>query len=365
MVCSSETRMELRPEYEIIALDHDSVLVRSPDQGVRVRVDGMRAADLAALISRLDGTESLAAVIHGHHAAEGLDTLLRGLIARDIIHVANGHEALSDDARFFAHFHDDPAGCRRRLAASQVLVCGAGEIADAVCRAHEAAGIERLTRIGERRAAGHPVSGVDAAADGNGQVRAAPRARDPRPSPAHERNDVDRAALARACRAADLVVVCPPASGTQWETAVNTLALETGVAWLPVRIFGAEGFVGPLFIPHDGPCYGCLARREEANWADPAITRAYFDRLEEAPASVAGYGRLPALVSLVSHYAALESTKYLARFTVPALLGNLLRIDFARCRTELHRVLRVPRCAACSPVTRRPAVSSLLYAGRQ
>ncbi len=106
-------------------------------------------------------------------------------------------------------------------------------------------------------------------------------------------------------------------------------------------------------------------RAKPPNWTDPEISRAYVDRVDRDPRSLEAYGALPGFVALVSQWAAIEITKYLSRFTVPALLGAVLRIDFLGCRTQLHRVLRVPRCAACSPAARRPAVDGLLYAGRQ
>jgi bacteriocin biosynthesis cyclodehydratase domain-containing protein len=135
-----------------------------------------------------------------------------------------------------------------------------------------------------------------------------------------------------------------------------------GLAWLPVRVSGGEGFVGPLFLGGEGPCHACVLAREEANWVDPELTRTYLECVAKDPATLDAYGRLPAFVAMMSQWAVLEATKYLSRFTVPALLGSVLRVDFIGCRTQLHRVLRLPRCAQCSSAVRFPGVNTLLYA---
>jgi hypothetical protein len=105
--------------------------------------------------------------------------------------------------------------------------------------------------------------------------------------------------------------------------------------------------------------------REEANWADPTLTRTYLERLQDTPAEIDAYGRFPAFVSITSAWSALEAAKFLSRFTMPMVLGHVMRIDFIRCAVRLHRVLRLPRCARCSPFARHPSVNSLLYAGAQ
>ena len=102
--------------------------------------------------------------------------------------------------------------------------------------------------------------------------------------------------------------------------------------------------------------------REEATWADPELTRTYVAWVTRDPSSVEAYGALPAFAAIASQWATLEATKLLSRFTAPAITGNVLRIDFIRGKTDVHRVLRVPRCPSCSPLARRPAVDTMLYA---
>ncbi|MBI3768548.1 MAG: TOMM precursor leader peptide-binding protein [Deltaproteobacteria bacterium] len=337
MRISGDWKLRLRPEFEIIPLAGSKVLLRSPNQGVRVSVDGLGARGLAALIRAMDGSRTVAALLDEYGLSGTVESLLDGLVTRDILDVDGQVLPSSDDARFFAQFHEDPAGCSRRLAESRVVVMGVGSLAECVTRSLRIAGVAEVTRV----------PAVSKNGDGTETV-----------------GDMsDRPVLARACRGADLAVACSERGGrSACETLMNEVALDLALTWLPVRIFAGEGFVGPLFVSGEGPCHACLLAREEANWVDPDLMRVYLERIAENPSTLEAYGRLPAFVALTSQWVVLEATKYLSRFTVPALLGHVLRIDFIGCRTQLHRVLRLPRCAQCSPAAHRPGVNGLLYA---
>ncbi|HEY2388478.1 MAG TPA: TOMM precursor leader peptide-binding protein [Candidatus Binatia bacterium] len=323
---AEDARVRLRPEFAVIPLGDDKVLLRSPDQAVRVSVDGMSARSLAGVLRSLDG-RTLASDVDARRSE--VRQLVHGLLKREIIEVDPGALPVSTQERCFARFHDDAAACTRRLGASRVLVRGAGAVADALAEEFRRAGVGVVTRL----AAG---------------------------------SSTDGASLLRGCLAADLTVLVSDIGDgrSREEEAVNDLAVEHGFAWCPVRIFGSEGFVGPLFVAGEGPCLACLLAREEANWVEPDVTRAYLDHTRATPSSLEAYGRLPGFITIVNAWAAIEGTKYLSRFTTPAILGHVMRIDVLRCATRLHRVLRLPRCARCSPLQRRPSVNSLLYARR-
>lgn len=332
-----ERRLRLRPEFAVIPLEGSSVLLRSPHQGVRVGVDGVPSSSLATLLRSMDGREVASALLEDGDAADGIASLLDGLVARDIVATTPGPLSMSAEGRLFAQFHDDPDGCVRRLAESRVVVVGSGLLAECVARDLGAAGIAEVVRMAEAEREGHAREG-------------------------HDRH-TECADLARACHGAALAIACSEYGGrSEYEAMVNEVARVSGLAWLSVRIFGGEGFVGPLFVPGDGPCHACLLTREEANWVDPELSRTYLQCVAKDPTNVEAYGRLPAFVSLMSQWTVLESTKWLSRFTMPTLFGRVLRVDFLACVTQLHRVFRLPRCAQCSTAVRAPGVNTLLYA---
>jgi bacteriocin biosynthesis cyclodehydratase domain-containing protein len=333
---TDETRLRLRAEFSVIPLPDDKVLLRSPDQGLRLSVAGLNSEQLARLLHALDGRPSSSICkLAGHANATDVERLLHGLIQRDIVEVNPCAPPVSTEERLFAHFHEDPGACARRLGSGRVLVRGTGTLADAVVRDLRAAGVGAVTRM---------VCEASSVTE-----------------------DSERTSLLHAGRSADLVVVASEMGDGRSpdEVLVNDLAIEGGFAWLPVRIFGSHGFVGPLFIPGDGPCHACLLAREEANWVDPTLTRTYLRQLRDAPASLDAYGRLSGFVAITSAWGVLEVAKYLSRFTMPMVLGHAMCIDFIRCSVQLHRVLKLPRCMRCSPLARRPSVNSLLYARAQ
>jgi bacteriocin biosynthesis cyclodehydratase domain-containing protein len=349
IVLDDAARPAIRPHYDVIPIDAETVLIRSPDQGVRASVDGVAADDLAAWIRMLDGTRTAGRLRREAPGNDGLDTLLRELVVRDIVRLDAPRNTLADDTRFFAHYHDDPSECRRRLVGSRVVICGNGRLPALVRGGLHAAGVRRVDlvrHLASTCAATRPAEPV------------APRvSRDAD----GDRCRIDADALDRECRGADLVIASLAAPGDPLAETLATIAARERVAWLPLLLFGGTGLVGPLFVAGDGPCHACLAAREQANWADPELTRLYYDRLARDRSSLLRYGHLPAFEALISEWAVLETTKFLSRFTIPVLFGCLLRIDFMRGSTQTHRIFKVPRCRRCSPAAHRPTVNGHLF----
>jgi bacteriocin biosynthesis cyclodehydratase domain-containing protein len=349
IVLDDSARPAIRPHYDVVPIDTEAVLIRSPDRGLRARVDGVAADDLAAWIRGLDGTRTAGRLRREGPEHDGLDTLLRELVVRDVVRLNAPRDALADDTRFFAHHHDDPSGCRRRLIESRVVICGSGRLPALVRGSLRAAGVRRADLVrhlapNDDSAAvaepGPPLGSAEADGDGG---------------------RIDADALDRECRGADLVIASLAAPGDPLAETLAAIASRARVAWLPLLLFGGTGLVGPLFVAGDGPCHACLVAREQANWADPELTRLYYDRVARDRSSLRRYGSLPAFEALMSEWAVLEATKFLSRFTIPALLGCLLRIDFMRGTTQTHRVLKVPRCRRCSPAVQRPYVNGHLF----
>src|SRR5882724_255737 len=194
IVLDDSARPTIRPHYDVIPIDAETVLIRSPDQGVRASVDGIGADDLATWIRMLDGTRTAERVRRAGPQNDGLETLLRELVARDIVRVDTPPGALTEDMRFFAHYHDDPSGCRRRLVASRVVVCGTGRLPAHVRGGLHAAGVRRVDLIGDLASERDPAQVAEQ--------------RSPRMSPDADgdRGRIDPDALERECRGADLVI---------------------------------------------------------------------------------------------------------------------------------------------------------------
>jgi bacteriocin biosynthesis cyclodehydratase domain-containing protein len=348
---SGDQKVRLRPEFEVIPLAGDKVLLRAPHQGVRVGVEGVRGAKLAAVLRSMDGNRSVTTLLA--EGGDAIEPLVRGLVARDILDVDGAPPPRSDIARYFSQFHEDPTACMQRLAESCVVVVGSGSLAECMARDLRLARVGKVTRA--------LVAAPETEKPGASSDR--PARHEAASLPDHLARIEECRALARESRGAHLVVACFEDGGrSRSESVVNEVALELRLTWVSARIFGSEASIGPLFVPGEGPCHACLLAREEANWVDPELTRSYLARITDDSSTLQAYGRLPAFTSLTSQWVVLDAIKYLSGFLVPTLIGQMLRVDFLGYRTTLHRVLRLPRCAQCSAARGRPGVNALLYA---
>ncbi|MGZ8782866.1 MAG: TOMM precursor leader peptide-binding protein [Gaiellaceae bacterium] len=122
----------------------------------------------------------------------------------------------------------------------------------------------------------------------------------------------------------------------------NELALTSGDAWLPFGCFdGRSATVGPLVVPRETACYRCLVLRRDSTTS----CRAELASLRSTP------GRASMASPLVALVGALSAERIVRWLGVrdPALPGALLTVDVApELAVAGDRVLRVPRCPACS-----------------
>jgi bacteriocin biosynthesis cyclodehydratase domain-containing protein len=146
----------------------------------------------------------------------------------------------------------------------------------------------------------------------------------------------------------DLAIAAPSPGELPLLRDWNEQLLATRTAWLLVLPFnGRFAAVGPLFVPGETCCYDCLVRRRAAALPDPAD----FVALESAPAA---YPVGPSLSAVLAGMAAVAATRWLVRRET-GLGGVLVAVEPDEAfRTTTHRVLRVPRCASCSPACGEP-----------
>jgi len=190
-----------------------------------------------------------------------------------------------------------PAAERSRLAGARIAVHGAGSVAGETARLLLASGVGDVARrpVDEGLTAGIP----------------------------------------------DLVVLAPSPSEQVQLRAWNERALEHGVEWLQVLPWdGAAVVVGPVFVPGETCCWECYRRRRRSHldYGDESIA---LDRVPtRAPCP-------PGLVAAVAGMATLLALRRL--LGDPLLAGAAAVLELGESsRLDIHPVLRVPRCPACS-----------------
>jgi len=144
----------------------------------------------------------------------------------------------------------------------------------------------------------------------------------------------------------DVAVVVPAPGEAGRVEDWNRLALERGIRWICVRPFdGATATVGPLVVPGESACHACLLLRLGGH-VEYAVD---FQRIEAAPTRVEAGVPLETIVAGVT-----------AQLVLGWVAGNDTRLPGLLHVLEpgpplslaAHRVLRVPRCPACSVAER-------------
>ncbi len=132
---------------------------------------------------------------------------------------------------------------------------------------------------------------------------------------------------------------------------VAEAALAAGVPFLPVSLDDLVIRVGPLTDPFDTACLRCYLLRVDANDAQREVHRLLRQGNGDG---YAGSGFLPPMPSVAGQVAAVEAVKFLTGLPVTCS-GRVIEWSLVPFRCDVRRVLRVPRCPACSGVARQGA----------
>jgi bacteriocin biosynthesis cyclodehydratase domain-containing protein len=149
---------------------------------------------------------------------------------------------------------------------------------------------------------------------------------------------------------ADLAIAAPSPAELPELAEWNEARLSSSTPWLLVLPFnGRFASVGPLFLPGETCCYACFVQRRAAALPDPRD----FLQLESAPASYP-VGR--SLAAVLAGTAAVVTSRWLGREDA-VLAGAFIAFELdLGLQATRHRVLRVPRCPACSPAAGMPSL---------
>jgi bacteriocin biosynthesis cyclodehydratase domain-containing protein len=128
-------------------------------------------------------------------------------------------------------------------------------------------------------------------------------------------------------------------------------ALEEGVLCMPVWLEDLIVHIGPMTYPFDTACLRCYLLRVDSNDPERDIHRLLRGQQGGAHS---GAGFLPPMVSVAGQVAAMEIVKHLTGLPV-STAGHAIELSLVPFRCDKRRVLRVPRCPACSGVGRQGA----------
>lgn len=370
-------RLRIPPGFTIVPCPDGTTRLHSLTFSLVLRDDATRT--LARLLPMLEAGRTVAELTAGLPDAEQL----RVIAALDYLRARGAVEPVDDatcgltgaemrrhraQIAFFSHFlppDDAPvdAGAARsgadfqaRLKASRVTVLGLGRLGSVLVRDLALAGVGQITVIDDEN-----VGIEDEHGDGwlHGAEKGAVRSEAVRrlaaglaaPVDVVPTAEPDPTELRDHVAATDLVVLCRDYVDPGEYERLNEAAIATGTPWTSARIAGFELHVGPTVVPGETPCWTCFDLRRRSNVPDPEehqILDAYLrsgrlrpERLAFTPGS-----------SLLT----LEVVKALTWFTAPATCGHLYTLDVVTMKSQLHPILKVPRCPSCGRTVERPTI---------
>ncbi len=235
---------------------------------------------------------------------------------------------------FYWNFGPQASKAATALAAARVLVVGVNRVGLAAARSLRELGVGGVTLV------------HDAVLDQLGA--------DELPSDCDR--DIPRLshmAEARALSHYSIVAATSDFGETDALLEVNRASLAARCAYLPAWFSDLVGFVGPLNVPFETPCFQCFRLRRDANDPRYEITRAVRRHLTAEPSSPRSPGLLPPMWNILGAITALEIAKYVGRFAPSDTVGRLLELNLISFQSVVRRVLKVPRCPQCSDLTAR------------
>lgn len=287
-------RPRLKPGIAIAAHGDDAALAKGPGTFVRYQAEGVGLA-LPRFAAALNGQRTLAdAAREAGIPLDDAQSILETLDADRLVEDAASTSAAPPGAAgaLFAHLTRDPAAAIARIHNARFLVSGEGSVADAA-RA-------TLKEFGAK----HVATGD--APEGH-----------------------------------DHVLLLSDAPDSKRFLRMNDACLTAKVAWTSAFIDGFEATVGPTVIPWETACWRCYQLR--AFGAHPQM-----DRAMAMDSTRVGPTHLPSSATIVGSWAAQAAALTTSRVVAPPLGGAVTRVDLLGLRATRHRVLRLPRCPACT-----------------
>jgi bacteriocin biosynthesis cyclodehydratase domain-containing protein len=155
-------------------------------------------------------------------------------------------------------------------------------------------------------------------------------------------------------RSLDCLVSASDFGGSVLMAEWNAFCYERKCHFFPIVLQNLIGYMGPLVIPGETPCYECLIARENSHSQDWRIDRA-IER--SAPDGKGIIGFHPLMSSVVADVAAFELAKFYSGQLPQRCVGRLIELNLLAAKMTSRKILKVPRCHCCSELNIRSSIS--------
>lgn len=151
------------------------------------------------------------------------------------------------------------------------------------------------------------------------------------------------------------IVACSDFSSTDQLREWNRICIARKWSFFPVVLNGIVGNIGPFVIPGETPCYECLYCRENSNMDDMGLER------NIASTSLQGQeviGLFPSMATVIGDLASFELTKLYSEVLPTQNVGRLVEVNLLASQLTSRKILKIPRCRACSPLKTKASSNS-------
>jgi len=312
---------------------------------VELRIRGERAAEIVAHVmsATLGATADVDEICDSFAAPDrqGVRELIDELAQRRILVGEDDPAAEAGEPEgpleiFYWHFGQTRALVGERLNSARVAIVGVNGVSHALVSCLAASGIADVDVVDDPLLRNLRLFDCD----GNLRAEGWPAAAAPTASDGWELDDVG------------CVVATSDFGGATLMRRWNAFCLDRGCHFLPVVLQDLIGYVGPLVVPGETACFECMSVRWNSN-LDGDESR--WELLGFDTQDVIGYH--PALATALGAIAAFELTKFYGIRLPFSVVGRLLEINLLTMQMTPHRIFKVPRCPACSPLNARSATS--------
>jgi bacteriocin biosynthesis cyclodehydratase domain-containing protein len=156
----------------------------------------------------------------------------------------------------------------------------------------------------------------------------------------------DKAKVQTLFEQADFVIVALDHFSSKTLHTANQAALVSQKPWLSLWNDGAEGHIGPIYIPGQTGCYADMEAQQEA--AARSIRNEYLIYKEALDDEQFQHLHLtlPPYAQIAAGFAIMGFVHFMATGR-SFLVEHCLRMDFANPGWDFQKALKLPRCPAC------------------
>jgi bacteriocin biosynthesis cyclodehydratase domain-containing protein len=261
----------------------------------------------------------------------------RSILVSEEITAGDGRSPESPLEVFYWHFGTQTAQVVERLNAKRIKITGVNYISRQLIAGLRASGAEEFEVIDQ------PLLRNEALFDDGGALRMGVWS-----APVSEYvEDLDPDTL-------DCVIATSDSGGVEQMRLWNEFCVLYNLQFVPVILQDLVGYIGPIVVPGQTPCFECVRLRQNAHLLDCQTRRAVEAAFIHKQA-IGGFH--PSMATILGDIAALEITKYFGIGGSIARPGTLIRVNLLGSEMKPLQVLKVPRCPVCSRLNRTPSTA--------